>query len=127
MVDVIAQPFLNRSVYSKYHKALPLGTTFLTPDAMRISLPVTFAPFRDEGKTVKNIPDVAIEKKPNIYFFVIETLRKDFLDEKTAPHLVQFEKENISLKNSYSNANATMLSWFAIFHSNLPFYWTAGR
>lgn len=127
LADIIAQPFLNRSIYSKYHKALPLGTTFLTPDAMRISLPVTFAPFRSESKTVKNIPDVCIEKKPNIYFFVIETLRKDFLDTKTAPHLVQFEKENISLGASFSNANSTHLSWFAIFHSNLPFYWTSAR
>ncbi len=127
LLDVLVHPFLNRHVYAKYKKALPFKTTFISPAPRCIQLPAPFASFRNEEETIAHIPSLSISQKPNIYLFVIETLRKDFVTEEIAPKLVSFAQENIQFPSSFSNANSTHLSWFAIFHSDIPYHWTAMR
>jgi glucan phosphoethanolaminetransferase (alkaline phosphatase superfamily) len=126
ILDLIAHPFLNRRVYTKYQKTLPLGTTFLEPTLKHISLPTPLPPFRDEEATIRLMPQSPhLSHLPNIYLFVIETFRRDYLD--AAPNLTNFGQENIQFKHSFANANSTHLSWFAIFHSDLPLYWASMR
>jgi len=127
VLDLIVHPFLDQPIYAKYQKALPFKTTFISPTPLCIHLPNSLASFRDEKKTVKNIPQLPLSRKPNIYLFVIETLRRDFITQEIAPNLYSFANENIQFPESYSNANSTHLSWFAIFHSDLPYHWTAMR
>ncbi len=124
-LDLVSQPLLNRHIYDKYQKTLPFGTTFLSPSASHISLPRPFAPVRKEEETLKKLPKVALTHLPNIYLFVIETFRKDFLT--AAPNLTAFGKENIEFARSFANASTTHLSWFSIFHSDIPLYWTSMR
>jgi hypothetical protein len=125
LLDIAAHPFLNRRTYAKYQKTLPLGTTFLSPTPAHISLSSPLPPYRNEDECLKHIPEITVRRLPNIYFFVIETLRKDFLD--AAPNLTQFGEKNIHFKSSFANANATQLSWFALFHADVPFHWTSIR
>lgn len=70
-----------------------------------------------------NQTDMKIEKTPNIYLFIIESFRKDFITQEIAPTLHKFKKKNICLPTSLSNANCTHLSWFSIFYSCLPNQW----
>lgn len=125
LLDYFAQPHWKQKEYSKYQKTLPLGTTFLSPTPQIFDLPFPIKQFRGEEKTVKFLPKIALAKKPNIFIFVIETFRKDYL--KFAPNLVRFGEENIQFEKSYANANSTHLSWFAIFHADLPLYWASMR
>lgn len=125
LLDIVAHPFLNRSVYTKYQKTLPLGTTFLAPTKKHIALLHPFSTIRDEKETQKHLPRMTLAHRPNIFFFIIETLRKDFL--YAAPHLTQFAKDHIDFPSSFSNANSTYLSWFALFHSDFPFHWATMR
>lgn len=125
ILDLIAHPFLNRDTYSKYQKTLPLGTTFLAPIKKHMILPNPIAPFRDEEETIRSLPQVNLNHLPNIYFFVIETFRRDFLN--VAPHLTAFGNENLQFQKSFSNASCTHLSWFAIFHADVPLYWASMR
>lgn len=125
LLDLFAHPYLNQNIYNKYQKTLPFGTTLIPPNQKCVALSEPLAPFRDE-KEIK-IPNVAIAHRPNIYLFVIETLRPDFIDEETAPRLSQFARENIQFGSSFANANSTHLSWFSIFHADLPFYWSSMR
>ncbi len=125
LLDLLAQPFLNRNAYDKYQKTLPFGTTFLAPTSKHIQLCNPIAPFRDEKETLRNLPQATVSRLPNIYFFVIETFRRDFLD--AAPNLLEFGRENIQFKQSFANANSTHLSWFSIFHADSPIYWAAMR
>ena len=127
VLDVLVHPFLNRHIYAKYQKALPFKSTFISPEPLCIALPESLATFRDEAKTVQNLPSLPLASKPNLYLFVIETLRRDFIDEKTAPHLTAFGHRHIQFPASYSNSNSTHLSWFSIFHADYPFHWTAMR
>ncbi len=127
LLEVAVHPYLDRWIYNKHHKNLPLGGTFLKPDPQCISLPMPLKEPRDEKETKKRIPNLSVQELPNIYFFVIETLRRDFINEETAPILTQFGKENLDFPSSFANANWTPLSWFAIFHSDFPFHWAAMR
>ncbi len=127
VLDLLVHPFLNCPTYAKYQKALPFKTTFISPTPLCIQLPDSLASFRDETQTIDNIPKLSLSRKPNIYFFVIETLRRDFVNQETAPHLTAFANEHIQFPESYSNANSTHLSWFAIFHSDIPYHWTGVR
>lgn len=125
LLDLLVHPFISNQLYARYQKTLPLGTTFISPTPDHLILANPFPPFRDEKKTLAAIPPLTAKALPNIYLFIIETFRRDFLD--AAPHLSAFGKENIEFPKSYANASSTYLSWFAIFHSNLPFYWSQMR
>ena len=129
LLDLLFHPFLHRESYSKYQKALPLGKTFLRPTLTYIPLTSPIANARDEEQTEKHLKEKKFlaASHPNIYLFVIETLRKDFITEEIAPELTQFGKENISFEESFSNANSTHPSWFAIFHADFPYHWTTMR
>lgn len=125
LLDVIAHPFMSQEIYSKYQKSLPLGTTFMSPIPNHLLLEVELPQFRDEAKTIDSMPVVTAEHLPNIYLFIIETFRRDYL--YAAPNLSAFGKDNIQFKRSFANASCTYLSWFAIFHADLPLYWAEMR
>ena len=65
----------------------------------------------------------SLNHKPDIYLFVIESLREDYITVENSPHLNQFKEKNVSFDLTLSNANATHNSWFSLFHSKFPFYW----
>jgi hypothetical protein len=124
-LDLLIHPFISNQFYAKYQKTLPLGTTFITPTPDHLILANPFPPPRDEKQTLAAIPPLSAHALPNIYLFIIETFRRDFLD--AAPHLSAFGKEHLEFPKSYANASSTYLSWFAILHSNMPFYWAQMR
>lgn len=99
--------------------ALPFKTTVLSKKMKQLPLPRTLER--------KGPPSIAYKKPegklPNIYLFVAESLREDYLDQETSPNLHRFKSENIFVDQSYSNGNATQLCWYSIFHSNYPFHW----
>jgi glucan phosphoethanolaminetransferase (alkaline phosphatase superfamily) len=126
VLEITAHPFLTRLVYNKYRKNLPLGMTFLPPIPKYIYLSKPLTEFLEEEEALHLLPKTPLPHLPNIYLFVIETLRKDFVS-LAAPHLTAFGEQNMQFSNSFSNSNATYLSWFSIFHSNLPLHWTEAR
>lgn len=107
-------------MHAKYEKTLSLGTTLFSPNVPKVKARIS--PPRDQEKIIKHFENCTLSKKPNIYLFVIETLRKDFITEEIAPTLTSFGRENIQFPNSFANANSTQHSWFAIFHSLLPIH-----
>lgn len=127
LISFCALDFAAYSTYSheehcRYKKPLPFGTTLfakadtLHPLQKRLSLPKT---------EPEQLPKAVLEKKPNLYFFIIETFRKDFLT--AAPNLTAFGKSEIDFASSHSNANSTCLSWFSLFYGDLPFEWAHRR
>ncbi len=109
--------------HSKFQKTLTLGTTLLSPQIPCSILPIQISPPVDQNEILKIFEHCNVLEKPNIYLFIIETFRKDFLTKEVAPHLHSFSQENMDFVHSHSNANSTQHSWFAIFHSLLPFHW----
>ena len=127
VLEWFAYPYLDRWTYNKLHTRLPFGDTFFAPPPPSIRLAHPLAPLRNEQETRETLPPLTALSKPNIYLFVIETLRRDFVNPSTAPNLSLFAKNNIDFHASSANSNWTALSWFSIFHSDLPFNWAAVR
>jgi glucan phosphoethanolaminetransferase (alkaline phosphatase superfamily) len=123
--DFSASKIIHPDAYTAFIKALPWKFTFLQPENVHISLP---GPLRDPISEEKITETIAHDKtsliqKPNIYFFVAESLREDSINEEIAPHLFQFKKDSLHLKKAISSGNGTHLSWFSIFHSQFPYRW----
>lgn len=105
--------------YEHYAQALPWKRGMLERDGALM----TFAYSLKERELPVEISPIDLKHRPDIYLFIAESLREDFITQETAPHLSQFRKENVTLDFTLSNANATQLSWFTIFHSRFPMHW----
>lgn len=123
--DYTASKVIHPDSYTAFVKSLPWKRTFLTPHTIQLSLKnrLLSPPTEEETKTSIAQIDLTVRDRPNIYLFVVETLRADFMTEEIAPNLYTFGKQNISADLSLANANFTNISWFSIFHSQFPFFW----
>ena len=65
----------------------------------------------------------SLEKKPDIFLFITESLRADYLTKEVAPHLTAFAETYTAFPKMLSVANATHISWFSTLYSLFPFYW----
>lgn len=124
--DNKASSTINPSIYAAYKRSLPWKITFVQPNILktehivRLKLPNTN---ENEILAIIDNKDIKIEKKPNIFIFVIESLRNDYIDENIAPNMFDFKQKNISFQRALSNANNSHNSWFALFYSNYTFFW----
>ncbi len=109
----------------KFVKTLPWKATLFSNDypMMVVKNRVTSPP--KEQIVLAKLNQIAIPtlKKPNIFLFVIESLRKDFVTKDVAPAMNHFREQNISFPQAFSSANGTQLSWFSIFQSMYPLHW----
>ena len=109
--------------YLSFEKALPWKATLFSPSFERYFFSYPLRHWKEPAGQ----PALKLKKKPPIFLFVIESLREDYITEENAPTLYAFKKDNFSFPLAFSNANATQLSWFSIFHSLLPFHWEERR
>ncbi len=128
-LDMTVTPKVQRQDYHFYQKVLPWKSTLLSQDAVLIKMGRPLKKLPREVETLKKVHSVplAVEKRPNIYLFIVESLRQDFLTEKGAGNIVEFREENIQFKKTFSSANATHPSWYSIFHSNFPLHWAEAK
>jgi hypothetical protein len=127
LFEWMALPQFTHVSHGRYEKTLPLGTTLFSPSLPHLTLSHPISPPPNRTNILKSFENISLQSKPNIYLFVIETFRKDFINEQIAPHLTSFGKENIQFPFSFANANSTQYSWVSIFHSLFPYHWTQLR
>jgi glucan phosphoethanolaminetransferase (alkaline phosphatase superfamily) len=65
----------------------------------------------------------SLERKPDIFLFIAESLREDFLTKETTPTLDAFRNNAAKFSKTLAPSNATHTSWFSIFYSTYPFHW----
>ncbi|MFA6118506.1 MAG: sulfatase-like hydrolase/transferase [Parachlamydiales bacterium] len=123
--DFKASSTINPNLYAGLSRMLPWKITFVQPNILTIDQTMTLKKPMKEEDVLRIIDEKnpQIEKKPNIYIFVIESLRNDFITKDIAPNLFKFKNENISFEKSLANANATPISWFSLFYSDFPYLW----
>jgi hypothetical protein len=111
--------------YTALIKALPWKFTFLQPSSILLPLSSPLKSPPNEEKMLEWIEQetTEIKKRPNIYLFVIESFREDFITPEIAPRLSQFKEEAHHFPLALSNSNGSHPSWFSIFHSQFPLYW----
>lgn len=127
--DFSASRVIHRDAYNAYTKSLPWKTTFIEPKTTMIEASYPLKAPRSEEETQKILAatDWQAKKNPNIYLFIIESLREDFITNVHSPHIATFKEENIAIDLSLASANGTQLSWFSIFYSDFPYRWAHYR
>ncbi len=111
--------------FEGYQKTLPWKTTFTPPHQEHFNLSYGLKLPEDEEDALRSLDSRAFSpvRKPDIYLFIVESLREDFITKENAPHLNTFKNDNVHFDLALANANATQISWFSIFYSKFPFYW----
>jgi glucan phosphoethanolaminetransferase (alkaline phosphatase superfamily) len=116
VLDYVTLQPLSLKDYDRLAKALPWkGGFFFSAKEQKVLC------------TLKSMPELEGNDSfqqpistPNIFLFVVETLREDYLTEETAPNLCQFRSDVRPI--TYSSANATQDSWYSIFYSQAPLH-----
>lgn len=123
--DHSARKYVAFGKFDRYEKTLPWKHTFFPQKKTYLALSEPLAPRQMEEELLSQLDSraFALAHNPDIYLFVIESLREDFITAEVTPHLDQFKRDNLSFDLAFSNGNATQISWFSIFHSLFPFHW----
>lgn len=109
---------------ASFQKILPWKRTFILHKMKTIKIKNHLQKPIDEKQFLKILSQIEpLEKRPNIYIFVIESLRDDAITKTLTPKLFQFRKENIEFDLTLANSNATNISCFSLFYSQYPFFW----
>lgn len=124
--DFTASPLINSDTYHQYINNLPWKTTWLKRQDLLVSFRKGLPSPTSEKEVLTKIANLNVipEKTPNIFLFIVESLREDFMTSQIAPNLFQFKNENLFSSKSFANANGTQISWFSLFHSEYPLYWS---
>lgn len=124
--DFSASRILHPDAYTAFTQSLPWKWTFLQPKTARLDLPGPLLQPPEEKSIAQAIAQNgrALAQRPNIYLFVVESLREDCITPEGAPYLFAFQKQAVHFDLSLSNGNGSHISWFSIFHSQFPYFWS---
>ena len=116
--------YISKAYCDRYQKTLPWKSTFFPHRVEYLSLKTSLQELETEGEFMGKLDSRAfsLARKPDIYLFIVESLREDYINAINAPNIKSFKDENISFEMALSNANATNISWFSLFYSKFPFY-----
>ena len=120
----LAPQMVHNKAFERYQKTLPWKMTWITPPYEEWYLKERLTPPKEEEMAWKSLDSraFALTRRPDIYLFVIESLREDYIIPEYAPHLSAFRDNNIHFDLAFSNSNSTNGEWFSIFSSKQPFY-----
>ncbi len=114
---------IHPSLFQPLQKAMPWKTPLFHFSSPTFSFKGSL-----KNRLKNDLPSLAtscpsLQEKANIYLFIIESLREDFITEQNTPHIFQFKKQELSFDLALSSSNATHNSWFSILHGKYPFFW----
>jgi len=117
-ITVDVHPYLSNIEHEKYQGCLPLKHSF------HRTLKKEF-PFHGLPCLQNTAYEISpIEKKPPIFLFILESVGEKYIHTSTTPNLMHFKQNNISFETACSGGNATMISWYSIFHSKYSLHWS---
>lgn len=123
---IAADLFLDNSfpIHREFCQALPLKRTFFEHGQSVVQLDHLLKAPPCEREMVERIGQLEMggRNKPDLFLFVVESLRADYITDEIAPSLHLFKQCNIAPEVSLASGNGTQLSWFSIFYSKFPFY-----
>lgn len=81
-------------------------------------------PLRTRTETEAALANAVIAdgKRPDIFLFILESTRGDYLATQTTPNLAQLRAECLPFADSLANADATHVSCYALLAANYPLY-----
>ena len=111
----------NISILRWIHRGAPAEDTLFYVRAPHFHLPP-----RTEDIDLSVVTDSAVATnkigRPDIFFFVIESWRRDCANAEVTPRLFEFSRQCLRIDKTVANANQTHYSLTAIVHGLNPFY-----
>ncbi len=113
--------------WSRFGRAVPqvLGSLGPTTRA-RASLRASLRPPPPEATVADALAGLqmpAAAPPGDVFFFVVESLRADAIDARTAPAMAALTAEALPIATSVSGGNVTQYGWFSLFAARPPLYW----
>lgn len=124
--DLVIASLSDFSLYDDYRKVTPWKKTIFQPEKQVIALPgvLTTPPNENEAKSaIEALNKISLEKRPNIFFLVAESLRNDFITPEVTPYLHAFKQNYLSSDCSLACGNCTQTGWYSLFHCQNPLFW----
>jgi uncharacterized protein len=123
--DYAIRGHISRTNFDRFQKTLPWKCTFSPHQVDYLALKTTLQEPQGEEELMQSLDSrvFSLARKPDIYLFIVESLREDYITSEMTPNLNRFKKDYISFNLALSNANATHISWFSLFYSQFPFFW----
>jgi uncharacterized protein len=118
--DLCWKMFGRKDIWLEQRKVMPMNITFFDPPIGICSFSSRLRPMRDRRAVDASLANLTADSapKPDIFFFVIESLREDMIDPSTAPNLSRFREDCLAFEKTVASANLTHLSWYSIFSAN---------
>jgi hypothetical protein len=121
--DFSASQVIDPNTYRAFTQCLPWKFTFLQPKSIFFHTNSLRQPPQEEQIKVALHTEARLNSDPNIYLFIIESFREDFMTQEIAPNLSAFKQHCLPIHQTVANANGTHLSWYSLFHSQFSYNW----
>jgi hypothetical protein len=118
-----------RIAFTELRKSMPLcfggagakpGRPFVVPG---------LRPLRDARETAQVVEDLEIKQEiyPDIFVFVLESARSDFIEPGITPNLARLRSECLAVPVGLAAANASHVSWYSLLTANHGLYFGAAK
>ena len=124
--DMATSNAIHPNARNVYIHSLPWKVTFFPQKNPLLHTKNSLKKLREEKELLSHLAKMPTKSKTpaNIYIFVLESIREDFINSTVTPNIFHFKNNNLSFSTSLANANFTNISWYSLFHSNFPLYWS---
>lgn len=115
--------------FAELRKSLPVsfGVTGTKP-GRRLIVP-RLRPLREARETVRAVESHDLEPGtyPDVFLFVLESARGDFIDPQITPNLARLRAECLPVRTGLAAANASHISWYSLLTANHGLYFGAEK
>ena len=73
---------------------------------------------------LRELRSTHLARRPNIFLFVVESLRGDAVSAEGAPNLFQLRNDSLPIMDGQANGNCTHIAWFSLLNSSSPMLWS---
>ncbi len=118
-----------RTAFSDLRKSMPVcfGSRGARPGLRLVVSPLR--PLRDPATSLKALETLRLQPgtHPDVFIFVLESARGDFIDPHITPNLVQLCAECLPVRTGLAAANASHVSWYSLLTANHGLYFGAEK
>ncbi len=120
--------------WEEVHRVMPFTINLLhrvTGDKLAVGplRPMRFSQGTRDSVIASSPSSSAMASRPDIFLFVLESVRRDYVTPDIAPNLWRYGQDCVPVGGAVASGNATHMSWFSLLTATQPLYFsmTASR
>lgn len=119
-----ARSQLSLQTWFRQQEVMPLHVSLFELPQGVVPWRAELVPPRDRPALDAALGSVSFAPQPrrDVFLFVLESVREDFLTPEIAPNLHRIKQEALVFDEFLASANTTHFSWFSLVTANQPFY-----